>query len=141
MLYSRTPPCWVHTLTHKQEKKLKVEESQDSGNWWKNITHNKLICWVEHRSGLQIILEYKRYVFKREFWHFLMKLRHFHSFEESYYFPVIIFSVKKTKWLERWITTVGVAGSKPWGGWKIDLPFHPSLVDQMNTTNSKGLDC
>ena len=39
------------------------------------------------------------------------------------------------KWLRRWVPNPGVLCSKPLGGSKVNLAFHPSEVDQMSTRN------
>ena len=41
-----------------------------------------------------------------------------------------------SQWLGHWIPIPGVQGSKPLGGSKVDLAFHPSEVNQMSTRTS-----
>ena len=44
------------------------------------------------------------------------------------------------KWLRHWIPNPGVPCSKPLGGSKVDLAFHPSEFDKVSTRNFWGLN-
>ena len=43
-------------------------------------------------------------------------------------------------WLGCWIPSPVVPGSKPVGGSKFALAFHPSKIDEMSVMNSQGLN-
>ena len=56
--------------------------------------------------------------------------------------PYILFELKSCCLVVRAkITNPGVPDSKPLGGSKVDLAFHPSEVDQISANYSRGLTC